>query len=167
MAKQGIAVQSTFDAGQLTGFILEGPYQQYLTAYQFPGSDQLVVGSLLDSGGSDLRDDHLYEQVYKENLGNVRKVLEGSKQGWIAERNPDALYVYLFDDPMCGYCHEFYKLTREAIEQGKLQLRHVMVGVVTAKSELVAVSFSAETSPPAMWDFRYVNLDSRRSRDEA
>jgi thiol:disulfide interchange protein DsbG len=46
--------------------------------------------------------------------------------------------VYLFDDPMCGYCHEFYKLTREAIEQGKLQLRHVMVGVVTANSELVA-----------------------------
>ena len=52
---------------------------------------------------------------------------------WIAEgKGPHVAYVFF--DPDCPYCHKLYTETRSWVKAGKLQLRWVPVGILTATS---------------------------------
>jgi thiol:disulfide interchange protein DsbG len=52
---------------------------------------------------------------------------------WIAEgKGPHIAYVFF--DPDCPYCHKLYAETRHWVKAGRLQLRWIPVGILTATS---------------------------------
>ena len=57
------------------------------------------------------------------------KQLESST--WIADGSKKApRVVYVFTDPNCPYCNKFWSDARPWVKADKVQLRHVMVGIL-------------------------------------
>ncbi|MFP5405202.1 MAG: thiol:disulfide interchange protein DsbG, partial [Gammaproteobacteria bacterium] len=64
---------------------------------------------------------------------------------WVADGKADApRIVYTFSDPNCPYCNRFWQASRPWIDSGKVQLRHVLVGVIRADSANKAAAILAE-----------------------
>ena len=57
------------------------------------------------------------------------------KSNWIQDGKKDApRTVYLFSDPNCPYCNMFWEQARPWVDSGKVQLRHIMVGIIREDS---------------------------------
>ncbi|MGA4815301.1 thiol:disulfide interchange protein DsbG [Pseudomonas aeruginosa] len=58
------------------------------------------------------------------------------QSAWIADGRADVpRVVYLFSDPNCPYCTMFWEQARPWVDAGKVQLRHIMVGIIREDSE--------------------------------
>ena len=69
---------------------------------------------------------------------------------WIADGRDDApRKVYVFTDPNCPYCTKLWSDARPWVDSGKVQLRHVIVGVLTATSEGKAAAILGDKDPAA------------------
>jgi thiol:disulfide interchange protein DsbG len=69
---------------------------------------------------------------------------------WIADGRDDApRKVYVFTDPNCPYCTKPWSDARPWVESGRVQLRHVIVGVLTATSEGKAAAILGDKDPVA------------------
>lgn len=69
---------------------------------------------------------------------------------WIEDGRKDApRTVYVFTDPNCPFCNRFWADARPWVDSGKVQLRHVMVGVLTATSSGKAAALLAAKDPAA------------------
>jgi thiol:disulfide interchange protein DsbG len=67
---------------------------------------------------------------------------------WIADGRADApRKVYVFLDANCKYCTKFWSDARPWVNAGKVQLRHVMVGVITPGSAGKAAALLADPDP--------------------
>ncbi|RDU99478.1 thiol:disulfide interchange protein DsbG [Trinickia dinghuensis] len=54
---------------------------------------------------------------------------------WIAEGNPDAKrIVYVFTDPNCPYCNRLWVDMQPWVKTGKVQVRNIVVGILTPTS---------------------------------
>ncbi len=42
--------------------------------------------------------------------------------------------IYMFSDPNCPYCNRFWQLARPWVDSGKVQIRHIMVGILSHDS---------------------------------
>lgn len=70
------------------------------------------------------------------------------KTAWIADGKPDApRTVYLFSDPNCPYCNMFWQQARPWVESGKVQLRHIMVGIIREDSPGKSAALLAAKDP--------------------
>jgi thiol:disulfide interchange protein DsbG len=69
---------------------------------------------------------------------------------WIADGRADApRKVYVFLDANCKYCTKFWSDARPWVNAGKVQLRHVMVGVIAPSSTGKAATLLASSDPAA------------------
>ena len=69
---------------------------------------------------------------------------------WIADGNADApRIIYMFSDPNCPYCNMFWKQARPWVESGKVQLRHIMVGMLRADSAGKSAALLSAKDPQA------------------
>ena len=67
---------------------------------------------------------------------------------WIADGRADApRKVYVFLDANCKYCTKFWSDARPWVNAGKVQLRHVMVGVIAPSSTGKAATLLADPDP--------------------
>lgn len=67
---------------------------------------------------------------------------------WIADGRDDApRKVYVFLDANCKYCTKFWSDARPWVNAGKVQLRHVMVGVIAPSSPGKAATLLADPDP--------------------
>ena len=86
--------------------------------------------------------------VRKPLANSVWTRLEASH--WIADGQDKApRTVYVFTDPNCPYCNKLWVDARPWIDSGKVQLRHVMVGILTPTSGGKAAALLAEKNPAA------------------
>jgi len=130
---RGAEVVGRFDApGGLTGYAAR--YNgQGMALYLTPDGEHVLIGSLLDASGEDLTRGQLEKLVYEPLGKQMWARMEGSS--WIADGRADApRIVYLFSDPNCPYCNMFWKQARPWVEAGRVQLRHIMVGMLRADS---------------------------------
>lgn len=138
---QGVQIQAEFEApGGLTGYAaeIEGqPLALYLTA----DNQQVIVGTMLDAQGQDLSEAQLAEHLSSPDLESVWPQLE--EADWIREGAADAeRVVYVFTDPNCPYCNAFWRATQDHIGD-ELQVRHIMVGILTSTSMAKAATILA------------------------
>ena len=145
---QGIEVIGTFEApGGLTGYagmIEQQPLAIYLTA----DGKQAIVGPMIDGKGNNLSQKPLEKLVSKPMTDKAWKQLE--KSTWIADGNKNApRVIYTFTDPNCPYCNKFWNDARPWIKSGKVQLRHVMVAILTPTSPGKAAALLAAKDPQA------------------
>jgi len=104
------------------------------------------VGSLYDADGKDLSQEPLQKLVYEPMAKRVWASME--KSHWIADGRADApRIVYLFSDPNCPYCNMFWEQARPWVDAGKVQLRHIMVGIIREDSAAKSAALLSSKDP--------------------
>jgi thiol:disulfide interchange protein DsbG len=67
---------------------------------------------------------------------------------WIADGRDDApRKVYVFLDANCKYCTKFWSDARPWVNAGKVQLRHIMMGLIAPSSPGKAATLLADPDP--------------------
>lgn len=149
LKKLGFEVISEFEApGGLRGFAGLVGGQQPAAAYLTPDGKHVLVGSLFDAQGNDVGGDLLSEKVAGPMTEKIWAQLEGS--AWVGDGKANApRVVYTFSDANCPYCHRFWDAARPWVDAGKVQLRHIMVGVIREDSPGKAAAILSAKDPSA------------------
>jgi len=146
LQSKGAVIKGSFDAPDgLRGYAAE--YQNNgIALYLTPDGKHVLVGSLFDEQGQDLSAAPLDKLVYGPMSKEVWAKME--KTAWIADGKADApRKVYLFSDPNCPYCNMFWEQARPWVESGKVQLRHIMVGIIREDSPAKSAALLAAKDP--------------------
>ena len=143
---KGAKVVGSFDAPNgLKGYAAQFQ-NRGVALYLTPDGKHVLVGSLFDEKGQDLSEQPLEKLVYAPMAKEVWAKME--KAAWIADGKADApRVVYLFSDPNCPYCNMFWEQARPWVESGKVQLRHIMVGIIRADSPGKSAALLAAKDP--------------------
>jgi thiol:disulfide interchange protein DsbG len=134
----GITIVDEFKIGgglrAFAGHANDQPIAVYLTS-----DGKAIVGTRLDAKGETVDDAALQRLVAKpmdekawRQLGATRWVLDGQAQ---APR-----VVYTFSDANCPYCNRFWTAARPWVDAGKVQIRHVLVGIIRQDSPTKAAA---------------------------
>ena len=73
---------------------------------------------------------------------------ELERSAWIADGSPEAArVVYVFTDPNCPFCAKLWADARPWVASGKVQLRHVIVGILSPTSPGKAAALLGDKDP--------------------
>jgi len=118
------------------------PISLYLTA----DGQHVIVGPMFDNKGHNVSEAPLDRLVSKPLTDKTWKQLESST--WIADGSKTAArVVYVFTDPNCPYCQKFWNDARPWVKADKVQLRHVMVGILGPTSAGKAAALLTAPDP--------------------
>ncbi|MEG2805666.1 thiol:disulfide interchange protein DsbG [Stenotrophomonas sp.] len=147
--KHGFEVLGEFDApGGLRGFSGVVGGQQPAAAYVTPDGKHVLVGSLFDEKGEEVGAAALEKLAAKPMSDRMWNKLDAST--WVRDGRADApRVVYTFSDANCPYCHRFWEAARPWVDSGKVQLRHIMVGVIREDSPAKAAAILTAPNPSA------------------
>ncbi len=107
-----------------------------------------IVGARLDAEGKPLDEAKLEALVSKPMGDQAWAQLE--KSTWVLDGKKDApRIIYTFSDANCPYCHKFWEAARPWVDSGKVQLRHVLVGVIRQDSPAKAAAILGAADPSA------------------
>lgn len=138
LEKQGVTIVEEFPAGSgLRGFggVAE---QKPLAVYVTPDGNA-VIGVRVAADGRALDDQRLQNLVAKPMSAGIWSNLAAST--WVQDGKESApRTVYVFTDPNCPYCNRFFEAARPWVDSGKVQLRHILVGVIKADSSAKAAA---------------------------
>lgn len=148
---KGFTVVGSFPAaGGLTAwaaFMGQTPLALYAT----PDGKHMVAGTMLDANGEEVNQAALEHVVAKPMSDGAWSQVERSS--WIADGSDKApRIVYVLTDPNCPYCNKLWSDARPWVDSGKVQLRHVMVGILTPTSAGKAAALLADKNPSAALD---------------
>lgn len=144
--EKGLDVMGEFDApGGLRGYAGLGGNGP-VALYVMPDGEHVLVGTLLNAQGEDVSAANLQRLVVMPISERIWGQLEQAR--WVLDGHADApRVVYAFTDANCPYCHRFWEASRRWIESGKVQIRHIMVGVIRPDSPNKAAAILMATSP--------------------
>lgn len=133
LVERGVDVVDRFDApGGMTGYVgtMRGrPVSFYLTT----DKKHVVFGPMLSETGENLSEARIRKSVTGPQNEEAWLKLENSE--WVRDGDEGApVVIYTFTDPNCPYCHRFREAAEPWIEAGRVQLRHVMVGILKEDS---------------------------------
>jgi thiol:disulfide interchange protein DsbG len=151
LERHGLTIVGTFPSpGGLTAYAAyagQTPVALYLT----PDGKHVIAGTLFDAAGQNLTSSALEKVVAPRMADNVWGQLE--KSTWIADgRATASRTVYVFTDPNCPYCNKLWSDARPWVDAGKVQLRHVIVGILTPTSAGKAAALLDDKNPAAALD---------------
>ena len=156
---RGASIGEAFQAPSgLTGYTVS--FQgQTLAAYVTADGEHVVVGTLLDGDGTNLSQPVLDAAARAARPETEWQAVAGAD--WIADGDADAArIVYAFTDPNCPFCHRFHEQTRDWVNAGDVQIRHVMVGVLREDSLAKAATLLAADDPGAALDEHEARFDA-------
>lgn len=144
---QGLAIVEEFDAGSelraFAGVAGDQPIAVYVT-----GDGKAIVGTRLDASGAPVDVATLQELVARPMSEQTWAALESAT--WVLDGKADApRVVYTFSDANCPFCHRFWEAARPWVDSGKVQLRHLFVGVIKADSPGKAAAILEADDPSA------------------
>lgn len=144
LERQGYQILGSFPAPSglsgYTALYLGRPQTLYLTQDR----KQAIVGQLSGANGEPWNAPQL-ERQFSQALW---RQLETSH--WVADGNARApRVVYVFTDPNCPFCNRFWQDARPWVQAGKVQIRHILVGVIKADSPGKAAAILAAANPAA------------------
>lgn len=156
---RGVTVTESFDApGGMTGYVgeMQGrPVAFYLTS----DKEHVVVGTLLNADGENLTEPKIQELV--QGPKNEKAWDQLKDADWVRDGNADApVIIYTFTDPNCPYCHRFRQAAAPWVDAGKVQLRHVMVGILRQDSLPKAATILGSDNPRDALNENQQNHDS-------
>ncbi len=150
LAGSGVEITGALEAPDgYQGFV--GNYRgQQLPVYLLPDGKHLVVGSLYDLDGKDLTMPAMRDAADAGLGAEQWKAMAAST--WVVEGDPDAKrVVYVFTDAECPYCHHFWKASQAWLERGDVQVRNILVAVISPDSLPRAASILAADDATAAW----------------
>ncbi len=120
--------------------------QQPLAVYLTPDKKHVIIGTMMDEEGMDVTSEALEEATVAPWTEQTWQALSDST--WVADGKDDAeRIIYMFTDPNCPFCHKFWKQARPWVEAGKVQIRHILVAVLTDSSEGKAAALLDSDDP--------------------
>lgn len=133
LTERGVEIVDRFDAPSgMTGYVgtMGGrPVSFYLTT----DKEHVVFGPMLSETGENLSEANIRKLVTGPQNEEAWSKLENSH--WVRDGEESApVILYTFTDPNCPYCHRFREAAGPWIEAGRVQLRHVMVGILNEDS---------------------------------
>ncbi|MBS3803561.1 MAG: thiol:disulfide interchange protein DsbG [Oleiphilaceae bacterium] len=133
LVERGVDIVDRFDApGGMTGYVgtMRGtPVSFYLTS----DKKHVVVGPMLSETGKNLTETRIRTLITGPQNEEAWSKLENSD--WVRDGKENApVVIYTFTDPNCPYCHRFREAAEPWIEAGRVQLRHLMVGILKQDS---------------------------------
>jgi thiol:disulfide interchange protein DsbG len=146
LERQGLHVTGTFKSESglkaYAGVVDGHPVALYLTS----DGKFVMAGTLLDANGNVL-DREAMAGAAAQPLGAADwRRLEES--GWIADGKPTApRVVYVYTDPNCPFCAKLWADARPWVDSGKVQLRHIIVGILTPTSRAKAAALLSAKDP--------------------
>lgn len=146
LEKQGFEIKGEFKApGDLQGYAMQ--YQgQGTTVYLTPDKQHAIMGNLVDAAGKNLSDAEVEKFVYAPMAKEMWQNLE--KHRWIATGDAKApRIVYVFADPYCPYCTQFWEQAQPWLKSGKVQLRVLLVGMLRPGSGQKAAAILMSKDP--------------------
>lgn len=88
------------------------------------------------------------QQQQANNGEAIWQALEDSN--WVQDGADDAeRIIYTFTDPNCPYCDQFRDQATPWIEAGRVQLRHIMVGIIKQSSTPKSATILGSENPEA------------------
>lgn len=144
--ERGVEIVGRFDAPSgMQGYA--GRFNgQGIALYLTEDQQHVIVGNMLDASGTDLSRPALDELVYGPMGKEMWAQLEASD--WIKDGEDDAeRIIYTFTDPNCPFCSMFWKQARPWVDSGKVQLRHIMVGILREDSAAKSAAILAAEDP--------------------
>ncbi|HEB0853402.1 thiol:disulfide interchange protein DsbG [Citrobacter werkmanii] len=148
--KQGITILKPFDApGGMKGYL--GKYQDMgVTIYVTPDGKHAISGYMYNEKGENLSNELIEKEIYAPAGREMWQRME--KAHWILDGKKEApVIVYVFADPFCPYCKQFWQQARPWVESGKVQLRTLLVGVIKPESPATAAAILATKDPAKTW----------------
>lgn len=149
--KQGGEVVNAFHAPSgFTGYIIDFRGNA-LTVYLSENKQYLFTGKMLDSTGRDMGETALDAYITGPQSEKNWQALASSN--WISDGSKDAdKVIYTFTDPNCPYCKKFWQQARPWVKAGKVQVRHILVGILKADSfDKSAAILSADDPATALY----------------
>lgn len=143
---RGLKVVSSFKAVDgMTGYILDSNGSP-VTLYVTRDGEHAFIGTLIDKSGSNLSAPRVQELF--QDAKNQQAWAELENSHWIQDGDPNAeTVVYAFVDPNCPYCHRFRTAALPWINEGKVQIRHIVVGVLASDSVAKASTILGSKRP--------------------
>jgi thiol:disulfide interchange protein DsbG len=144
---QGLTVMQEFKVGgglrafaALTG---DRPIAVYIT-----GDGNAIVGTRLNVKGEPMDEADLEKLAAKPASDKEWSQLQAST--WVLDGKKDApRVIYTFIDANCPYCHRFWEASRPWVDSGKVQLRHILVGIIKEDSPAKAAAILGAPDPTA------------------
>lgn len=164
LQKQGfVFVKSVPAPAGMTGWV--GHQDQYSNTIFISKDNQYYIkGELFDAKGKNLSEEQIETHMKKAILDDVWKSLEQST--WIQDGKKNApRIVYVFSDPNCPYCQKFWQNARPWVESGKVQLRHIQVGVIREESRAQVATLLMAKDPEAL--FHQMNMSKGKHNLQA
>lgn len=150
LEQQGITIIKSFPGPNgMTGYL--GKFQEMgVTIYVTPDGKHAISGYLYDEQGTNLSEKLIAQEIYAPAGRELWKQME--KASWIQDGKADApRTIYVFADPFCPYCHQFWQQSRPWVDAGKVQIRTLMVGVIKPESRVTAAAIMAAQDPAKTW----------------
>lgn len=120
--------------------------QQPIAVYLTPDEEHVIIGTMLDKSGMDMTHGPLTEASLAPWTNKTWSALERTR--WVADGNDDApRVIYMFTDPNCPFCNKFWKQARPWVEGGHVQIRHILVGILTQTSPGKAAAILESANP--------------------
>lgn len=146
LEQHGVIVVGTFPS--VGGLQAWAAYrgQTPVALYATPDGKHVIVGSMLDAKGEEVNRAALESAVAKPMTDGAWARVERSH--WIPDGSPRApRVVYVVTDPNCPYCIKLWADARPWVDSGKVQLRHIMVGILSASSAGKAAALLSAKDP--------------------
>lgn len=133
ITNQGGKIVDTFDApAGMSGYVVDFRGRA-LTVYVTRDGEYLLTGAMLDANGKDYGSEAL--NAYIDGPQSEKNWDMLASTNWVADGDDDAdQIVYTFTDANCPYCKKFWQQARPWVEAGRVQLRHIMVGIIKQDS---------------------------------
>lgn len=148
--KQGITIIKPFEApGGVKGWL--GKYQDMgATIYLTPDGKHAISGYMYDDKGTNLSEKVIQKEIYAPAGRELWQRME--KAQWLLEGDKAApRVIYVFADPFCPYCKQFWQQAQPWVKAGKVQLRTLLVGVIKPESKATAAAILAAKDPAKVW----------------
>ena len=146
LEERGAEIVGEFDApGGMKGYVGEMQGRP-MSAFLTPGGRHVIIGTLLAEDGTNISREQVEKLLIEPRFAKAWSQLEDSD--WVADGSDDAdVVLYTFTDPNCPYCYRFREMANPWIEAGKVQLRHILVGILKEDSAPKAATILAADDP--------------------
>lgn len=144
---QGVLIKQEFDVSggvrAFAGVVNDQPVAVYVLA-----DGNAVAGTRLNAKGEPVDQATLQNLVAKPISDQAWAELESAT--WVLDGKADApRIIYTFTDANCPYCHLFWEAARPWVDAGKVQLRHLLVGIIKKDSPAKAAAILGAADPSA------------------
>ena len=112
-----------------------GKYQDMgVTIYLTPDGKHAISGYMYNEKGENLSNTLIEKEIYAPAGREMWQRMEQSH--WLLDGKKDApVIVYVFADPFCPYCKQFWQQARPWVDSGKVQLRTLALSSQKARRQ--------------------------------